>query len=165
MQLSIAQELTQLPKFRRYFSVTAYSEGWGLYSEKLPLEFGSYKDPYSNFGRLSMELWRACRLVVDTGIHSKKWTRDQAIQYLADNTPSDMVENTKAIDRYIVMPGQATAYMVGMLKIFELRKKVEAAKGKDFDLGDFHDVVLRSGAVPLGVLERRVDEYIKKATL
>lgn len=165
MQIAIAQELKGIPDFRRYGRFTAYTEGWGLYSEKLPLDFGFYKDPYSNFGRLSMELWRACRLVVDTGIHAKKWSREKAVQYLADNTPSDAVENQKAIDRYIVTPGQATAYMVGMLKITELKTKARKALGQDFDIRDFHDVVLKNGPVPLNILEDLVNQYIQKTTL
>jgi len=161
MQTSIAQEMKALPRFRRHSWVIAYGEGWGLYSEKLPVEFGAYKDPYSNFGRLSMELWRACRLVVDTGIHSKKWTRQKAIQYLNANTPSDGASNAKAIDRYIVWPGQATGYMVGMLKILELRRKAKTALGQKFDLRKFHDVVLRNGPVPLGILEKNVMAFIQ----
>ena len=160
MQLAIAQELEDMPKFRRFGGYTAYIEGWGLYSEVLPKEIGLYQNPYSDFGRLAMELWRACRLVVDTGLHAKKWTREQAIQYLIDNTPNSVTDATKAIERYIVMPGQATAYKVGMIKILELREKAKAELGEYFDIRDFHDVVLRNGAVPLDVLEQLVDEYI-----
>ena len=163
MQLAIAQELEDMPKFRRFGGYTAYIEGWGLYSEVLPKEIGLYQDPYSDFGRLAMELWRACRLVVDTGIHAKKWTREQAIQYLIDNTPNSATDASKAIERYIVMPGQATAYKIGMIKILELREKAKTALGEHFDIRDFHDVVLRNGAVPLDVLEQLVDEYIAAA--
>ncbi|PKM20625.1 MAG: DUF885 domain-containing protein [Gammaproteobacteria bacterium HGW-Gammaproteobacteria-15] len=160
MQLAIAQELEDMPKFRRFGSYTAYIEGWGLYTELLPKEIGLYQDPYSDFGRLAMELWRACRLVVDTGIHAKKWSRDQAIQYLLDNTPNTQTAVEKAIDRYIVMPAQATAYKIGMIKIVELREKAKTELGDKFDIRQFHDVVLKNGAVPLDVLEQLVDEYI-----
>ncbi|SEH78492.1 Uncharacterized conserved protein, DUF885 familyt [Rheinheimera pacifica] len=160
MQLAIAQELEDMPKFRRFGSYTAYIEGWGLYTELLPKEIGLYQDPYSDFGRLAMELWRACRLVVDTGIHAKKWSRDQAIQYLLDNTPNTQTAVEKAIERYIVMPAQATAYKIGMIKIVELREKAKSELGDKFDIRQFHDVVLKNGAVPLDVLEQLVDEYI-----
>jgi uncharacterized protein (DUF885 family) len=163
MQLAIAQELEDMPKFRRFGGYTAYIEGWGLYSEVLPKDIGLYQDPYSDFGRLAMELWRACRLVVDTGIHAKEWSREQAIQYLVDNTPNSATDATKAIERYIVMPGQATAYTIGMIKILELREKAKTALGEHYDIRDFHDVVLRNGAVPLDVLEQLVDEYIAAA--
>ena len=160
MQLAIAQELTTLPKFRRFGGYTAYIEGWGLYTELLPKEIGLYQDPYSDFGRLAMELWRACRLVVDTGIHAKQWSREQAIQYLLDNTPNTPTAIEKAIERYIVLPSQATAYKIGMIKIIELRAKAKTALGDKFDIRVFHDVVLKNGAVPLNVLEQLVDEYI-----
>ena len=160
MQLAIAQELEDMPKFRRFGSYTAYIEGWGLYTELLPKEIGLYQDPYSDFGRLAMELWRACRLVVDTGIHAKKWSREQAIQYLLDNTPNTQTAVEKAIERYIVMPAQATAYKIGMIKIVELREKAKTELGDKFDIRQFHDVVLKNGAVPLDVLEQLVDEYI-----
>lgn len=160
MQISIAQELEGIPKFRRYDGSTAYIEGWGLYSEYLPKEMGFYADPYADFGRLSMELWRACRLVVDTGLHYKKWTREQAIDYLKQNTPAPEPEVVKSIERYIVMPGQATAYKIGMLKILELRAEAEAAFGESFDIRAFHDVVLKNGALPLDVLEDQVRGWI-----
>ncbi|WP_273024296.1 DUF885 domain-containing protein [Rheinheimera sp.] len=163
MQLAIAQELEDMPKFRRFGGYTAYIEGWGLYTEMLPKEIGLYQDPYSDFGRLAMELWRACRLVVDTGIHAKKWSREQAIQYLLDNTPNTPTAVEKAIERYIVMPSQATAYKIGMLKIVELREKAKTALGDKFDIRQFHDTVLKNGALPLDVLEQMVDEYIAKA--
>lgn len=159
MQLAIAQELKDVPKFRKFGGFTAYTEGWGLYSEYLPKEMGYYSDPYSDFGRLAMELWRAARLVVDTGLHDKKWTREQAIQYLVDNTPNPKNDCVKAIERYIVMPGQATAYKVGMLKILELRENAKTKLGSKFDLAEFHDVVLAEGAVPLNVLETRVKNW------
>lgn len=161
MQISIAQELQSIPKFRRYAHYTSYVEGWGLYSEKVPKEMGFYKDPYSDFGRLSMELTRACRLVVDTGIHFKKWSREQAIAYLDKNLPGDHEDNVRQINRYIVMPGQATAYLIGMLKVLELREKAKKALGDKFDIRRFHEVVLTNGPVPLGTLETLVDEYVK----
>ncbi|MEZ6019677.1 MAG: DUF885 domain-containing protein, partial [Planctomycetota bacterium] len=160
MQISIAQELEDLPRFRRFGGYTAYVEGWGLYSEWLPKQMGFYADPYSDFGRLAMELWRACRLVVDTGLHHKHWTREQAIDYLVQNTPNPEDDCRKAIERYIVMPGQATAYMVGMLKLRELRALAENQLGERFDVRGFHDVVLRAGALPLDVLEEEVRAWI-----
>jgi uncharacterized protein (DUF885 family) len=163
MQIAIAQELEGVPLFRKYGRYTAYSEGWGLYSEFLPKEMGFYKDPYSDFGRLAMELWRACRLVVDTGMHDKKWTREEAIEYLQENTPNPDGDITKAIERYIVMPGQATAYMIGKIKILELREQAKEALGEAFDIREFHDVVIASGPVPLSVMEARVNAYIAAA--
>lgn len=160
MQGSISQEQTGLPKFRRFGGYTAYTEGWGLYSEYIPKEMGLYADPYSDFGRLSMELWRACRLVVDTGLHYKRWTREEAVAYLGANTASDSAANLKAIERYMVMPGQATAYKIGMLKLLELREKARTALGDKFDIRGYHEVVLSSGAVPLNVLEDLVDRWI-----
>ncbi|MEP1229155.1 MAG: DUF885 domain-containing protein [Litorimonas sp.] len=165
MQLSISQELEGIPKFRKYGRYTAYSEGWGLYSELLPKDMGFYSDPYSDFGRLAMELWRAARLVVDTGLHDKKWSREKAIEYLTTNTPNTPQACAKAIERYIVMPGQATAYKVGMLKILELRGMAETELGENYDIRDFHDVILASGPIPLNIMEERVKAYIaeKKA--
>lgn len=160
MQLAISQELTGIPKFRKYGGYTAYTEGWGLYSEFLPKEMGFYEDPYSDFGRLAMELWRAARLVVDTGLHAKKWTREEAIDYLLTNTPNPEGDARKAIERYIVMPGQATAYKIGMIKILELREDARARLGDAFDIRDFHDVVLKDGPVPLAILEENVEAWI-----
>jgi uncharacterized protein (DUF885 family) len=160
MQLAIAQELDELPKFRRFGSYTAYIEGWGLYSELLPKEMGYYQDPYSDFGRLAMELWRACRLVVDTGMHEKRWTREEAIEYLQVNTPNPDSDIVKAIERYIVMPGQATAYKIGMIKIVELREAAKVSLGDKFDIRGFHDTVLGSGAVPLDILEENVNAWV-----
>ncbi|OZB11939.1 MAG: hypothetical protein B7X53_18510, partial [Hyphomonas sp. 34-62-18] len=160
MQIAIAQELEGIPSFRKYGGYTAYSEGWGLYTELLPKELGYYADPYSDFGRLAMEIWRAARLVVDTGLHSKQWTREQAVQYLLENTPNPEGDARKAIDRYIVMPGQATAYKIGMIKIVELRERAKTELGEAFDIRDFHDVVLKNGAVPLAILEENVDAWI-----
>ncbi len=161
MQVAISTELEGVPEFQKYTSFTAYSEGWGLYTEQLGKEMGFYEDPYSNFGRLAMELWRACRLVVDTGIHSKRWTREEAIAYLVENTPNSVGDSSKAIERYIAMPGQATAYMIGKLKIIELREKARAAMGDKFDIRQFHDEVLKDGRVPLSLLEQKVDGMIK----
>lgn len=160
LQLAIQTELGDLPPFRRFGGVTAYSEGWGLYSEKLGKDMGFYTDPYSDFGRLGMELWRACRLVVDTGIHHKRWSREEAIAYLTENTPNPPGDIQKAIERYVVFPGQATAYTIGMLKILELRDRAQAALGERFTMGNFHDAILRSGPVPLEILEERVDAWI-----
>jgi len=162
MQIAIAQELNGIPKFRKFSrAYTAYTEGWGLYSELTPKEIGLYADPYSDFGRLSLELWRAGRLVVDTGIHSKRWTREQAIDYLIKNTPNTEADCTDSINRYIVMPGQATAYKIGMLKIVELREKAKKSLGDKFDIREFHEVILSNGSVPLDVLEELVDRWIK----
>lgn len=162
MQISIAKELEGIPNFRKHGGYTAYSEGWGLYAELLPKDYGFYTDPYSDFGRLAMELWRAARLVVDTAVHTKGWTREQAIKWLDDNTSSPHTENVRAIERYIVMPGQATAYKIGMLKILELREKAKAALGTKFDIRAFHDEVLKDGAVPMSVLEEKINAWIKR---
>jgi uncharacterized protein (DUF885 family) len=156
-------ELKNVPAFRRFGGFTAYSEGWGLYSEKLAKEMGQYQDPYNDFGRLQLELHRAIRLVVDTGIHAKRWSVKQAIQYDIDNSAEPIGGIQKAMERYAVYPGQATAYMVGRLKIFELRDRAQAALGDRFDIRDFHDVVLKTGAVPLDILEENVDAWIARA--
>lgn len=163
MQLAIQQELEGIPRFRRFGGYTAYTEGWGLYTELLPKEIGLYQDPYSDFGRLAMELWRSARLVVDTGIHHKGWSREQAIAYLVEHTPNPEGDAQKAIERYIVMPAQATAYKIGMIKLLELRAKAKEQLGERFDIREFHDVVLRNGAVPLDVLEQLIDAYIEAA--
>ncbi|MGB7373588.1 DUF885 domain-containing protein [Pontixanthobacter sp.] len=160
LQLSIQTQLGDVPAFRRFGGVTAYSEGWGLYSEELGKDMGFYQDPYSDFGRLGMELWRACRLVVDTGIHDKRWSREKAIQYLTDNTPNPEGDIRKAIERYAVYPGQATAYMIGKLKIMELRSRARSELGEDFDIREFHDVILKNGPVPLSIMEENVDAWI-----
>lgn len=162
MQIAIAQELDSLPMFRKLGHYTAYIEGWGLYSEKIPKEIGFYKDPYSDFGRLAMELWRSIRLVVDTGIHSKKWTREEAIDFYKANSPNAESDAVKMVERHIVMPGQATAYKIGMNKILELREHAKKQLGEDFDIREFHDVVLTHGALPLNVLEDFVSEWIKE---
>lgn len=160
MQLAIAQELENVPEFRKHTFYTAYIEGWGLYSELLPKEIGFYEDPYSDFGRLAMELWRACRLVVDTGIHAKKWSREEGIDYYKRNTPNAESDAVKMVERHIVMPGQATAYKVGMIKILELREMAQEELRSKFDIRKFHDVILLDGAMPLNILEEKVEEWI-----
>ena len=159
-QLAIAQEMEGVPLFQRTERFTAFSEGWGLYTEELGKDMGFYKDPYSDFGRLAMELWRACRLVVDTGLHHKKWTREQAIEYLVENTPNPRGDNVAAIERYIVMPGQATAYLIGKLKIMELRQRAMDKLGESFNWAGFHTVILANGAMPLSMLEENIDAWI-----
>ncbi|MEM1263951.1 MAG: DUF885 domain-containing protein, partial [Pseudomonadota bacterium] len=161
MQLSIAQELESVPTFRTQAGFTAYIEGWGLYSELLAKEMGAYDDVYADFGRLTTEMWRAVRLVVDTGLHAKGWTEQQAIDFFVANTPEPLESIRSEVRRYIVMPGQATAYKVGMLKILALRAKAEAALGEKFDIRAFHDTVLGGGALPLAILERRIDTWIE----
>ena len=160
LQSALSRELGDLPEFRRFSYISAFGEGWGLYSEWLGLEMGIYDDPYSNFGRLTYEMWRACRLVVDTGVHSMNWTRRQAIDYLATRTALPLHEVETEVDRYISWPGQALSYKLGELKIKELRRKAEKDLGSSFDVRAFHDVVLGSGAVPLNVLEANVDRWI-----
>ena len=160
LQIALSHELANLPNFRRYSYISAFGEGWGLYSEWLGLEAGFYTDPYDNFGRLTYEMWRACRLVVDTGIHSMGWTRQQAIDYMATRTALPIHEVTTEVDRYISWPGQALAYKLGELEIKKLRRRAETTLGPRFDVRDFHDVVLGSGSVPLSVLEANVDAWI-----
>jgi uncharacterized protein (DUF885 family) len=160
MQIAIAQELKDIPKFRKFGRFTAFSEGWGLYCELVPKEIGLYKSPYSDFGRLNMEIWRACRLVVDTGIHSKKWTRKQGMDFYRNNTSAAESEIESMVDRHIVMPSQATAYKIGMMKILELREKAKQQLGSRFDIREFHDVVLTNGAVPLSTLEEMVKQWV-----
>ena len=162
MQIAIQQELEGIPSFRKFGRFTAYSEGWGLYTEFLPKEIGFYEDPYSDFGRLAMELWRAVRLVVDTGIHAKKWTREEGIDFYVTNTPNAEADAKKMVERHIVMPSQATAYKIGMLKILELREKAKTQLGDAFDIREFHDAVLQNGPVPLNILEQFIDEYISE---
>ena len=161
MQISIAQELESVPQFRTQAGFTAYTEGWALYSELLAKEMsGTFEDPYSDFGRLGSEIWRAIRLVVDTGLHAKGWTEEQAVEYFLANAAVTEGQARSEIQRYIVLPGQATSYKIGMLRILVLRAKAEAELGDDFDIRGFHDTVLGGGAVPLAILERRVDEWI-----
>lgn len=160
LQRAIQTELADLPAFRRFGGFTAYTEGWGLYTEELGKDMGFYTDPYSDFGRLAMELWRACRLVADTGIHDQKWTREQAIAYLKQTTPNPDGDIEKAVERYIVFPGQATAYTIGKIKIIELRRYAQQALGHKFDMRDFHEMLLRSGPVPLDVLDQRIKQWV-----
>ena len=160
MQISIAQELESVPKFRTQSFVNAYSEGWGLYAERLAREMGAYEDPYSNFGRLSSEIWRAIRLVVDTGLHAKGWSEQEAVDYFLENSSSSEGAIRSEVRRYLVIPGQATSYKIGMMKILELREKAKAELGDRFDIKGFHDTVLGGGALPLGILERRVNEWV-----
>jgi uncharacterized protein (DUF885 family) len=164
MQIALAQELTGVPKFRTQAIHTAYVEGWGLYAELLAKEMGAYQDPYSDFGRLGAEIWRAIRLVVDTGLHSKGWTEQQAVDYFLANGPTSEGQIRAEIQRYIVRPGQATAYKIGMLKILELRGRAQKALGSRFDIRAFHDTVLGGGSLPLSILERRVDAWIAAQT-
>jgi uncharacterized protein (DUF885 family) len=164
MQISIAQELEGLPMFRTQYGATAYVEGWGLYAELLAKEMGAYEDPYSDFGRLNAELWRAMRLVVDTGLHAKRWTEADAVAYMTENSALSAGQIRAEVRRYMVMPGQATSYKIGMLEILELRERACAALGADFDIAAFHDVVLGGGALPLSILERRVDAWIAAST-
>ena len=162
LQIALSQEQGGVPDFRRHSYFSAFGEGWGLYSERLGIEAGFYTDPYSNFGRLTYEMWRACRLVVDTGIHAKGWTRQQAMDYLASRTALSLHEVRTETDRYIAWPGQALAYKMGELTIRRLRTEAEQAMGLRFDLREFHDVVLSAGSVPLPVLEELVADYISK---
>jgi len=162
LQTALAQELDHLPDFRRNLYINVFGEGWGLYGEFLGYEMGFYKDPYSRFGRLTYDMWRACRLVIDVGIHTKNWTREQAVAYLADHTALSIHEVNTEINRYISWPGQALAYKIGELRIRQLRSKAEAVLKEKFDVRDFHDVVLSQGSVTLGVLEKMVDRYISK---
>jgi uncharacterized protein (DUF885 family) len=160
LQISIARELTGIPEFRKYGRYTAYSEGWGLYAERLGKEVGFYKDPYSDYGRLEADIWRAIRLVVDTGVHSKHWTRDQMVQYFHDHSNIDETSIQAEVDRYIAVPSQALAYKTGQLKILELHNRAEKALGNKFDIRAFHDEILDAGALPLDVLESRIDNWI-----
>lgn len=160
LQISLTQELENLPNFRRNLYINAFGEGWGLYGEYLGYELGLYKDPYSRFGRLTYEMWRACRLVIDVGIHSKDWTRDQAVSFLADNTALSLHEVNTEINRYICWPGQALAYKIGEIQIKRLRQKAEAQLKERFDVRTFHDLVLSQGTVTMAILEKMVDRYI-----
>ena len=160
LQLAIQQEIGDMPNFRRYTGFTAFVEGWGLYSESLGYDLGLYKDAYSRFGALTYDMWRAVRLVVDTGIHYKGWTRQQAIDFFKDNAAKTEHDIVNEIDRYIVMPGQALAYKIGQLKILSLRAQAEATLGDDFDVREFHDVLLGAGALPLDILQRRMDDWL-----
>ncbi len=160
LQIARGQELKGLPEFRRNAGYTAFVEGWALYAESLGSEIGMYKDPYSRFGQLTYEMWRACRLVVDTGMHSMGWTRQQAIDFMKDNTAKTENDIVVEVDRYIVWPGQALAYKLGELKIKELRTRAKAQLGDKFDLRKFHNAVIDNGALPLDVLDRQINEWI-----
>ena len=160
LQIALTQELTDLPEFRRSDDITAFVEGWGLYAEKLGEDMGIYRDPYERFGRLSLEAWRACRLVIDTGMHVMGWTREQAVSCLKDNSALAQTEIEFEVDRYIALPGQALAYKIGEQKILELRRRAEQQLGPKFDLRAFHDLVLGAGAMPLALLESQVDSWI-----
>jgi prolyl oligopeptidase len=160
-QIALHKENTDLPKVRRYGSYTAYVEGWALYTEKLGYEIGGYSDPYSRLGQLTFENWRACRLVVDTGMHAKGWTRQQAIDFILKNTPMSRLDIEAEVDRYISWPGQALAYKVGELRILALRKEAEKALGAKFDVKAFHDRLLAEGAMPIDLLEQRMRQWIK----
>jgi uncharacterized protein (DUF885 family) len=160
MQIAIAQELTGIPLFRTRPAYTAYIEGWGLYSEWLAKEMGAYENPYTDFGRLQGELWRAIRLVVDTGLHALRWTQQEAVDYAAANSAASLGEIEAEVRRFLVLPGQATTYKIGMLKIQELRRRAETALGDGFDIRGFHDTVLGGGSLPLSVLEQQVDAWI-----
>jgi uncharacterized protein (DUF885 family) len=162
LQISIAQELTDIPTFRKYKGYTAFVEGWALYSERLGKEVGFYQDPYSDYGRLQADMWRAIRLVVDTGVHSQHWTRDQVVQYFHDHSAIEETTVQSETDRYIAWPGQALAYKIGQLKILELRERAKKALGDKFDLRSFHDEVIGAGALPLDVLSDRIDAWIAR---
>jgi uncharacterized protein (DUF885 family) len=160
LQISIAQELTGLPEFRKYQDYTAFTEGWGMYSERLGKDVGFYKDPYSDYGRLENDMWRAIRLVVDTGVHSQHWTRQQMVDYFHENSAIDDTNIQAEVDRYIAWPAQALGYKMGQMEILGLRERAKTALGAKFDIKAFHDEVLDSGALPLDVLEQRVDAWI-----
>jgi prolyl oligopeptidase len=160
LQLAIADEIEGLPEFRKYGRYTGYVEGWGLYSESLGEEMGFYMDPYSKFGQLTYEIWRAIRLVVDTGIHAKGWSRKQAIDFFKANAGKTEHDIVVEVDRYIVWPGQALAYKLGELKIKQLRARASSKLGDDFDIRSFHDEILWNGALPLSILEKRIDNWI-----
>jgi uncharacterized protein (DUF885 family) len=160
LQISIQQELPGLPAFRQQSYYTAYTEGWALYSERLGKEIGFYQDPYSDYGRLEADMWRAIRLVVDTGVHSQHWTRQQMVDYFHDHSGLDETNIQSEVDRYIAWPAQALGYKMGQLKILELRDRAKTALGPRFDLRAFHDVVLDSGALPLDLLDKQVNLWI-----
>jgi prolyl oligopeptidase len=162
LQISLQMELEEMPNFRKYSGFTAFTEGWGLYSESLGYEMGFYKDPYSKFGALTYDMWRAVRLVVDTGMHYKGWTRQQAIDFFKDNAAKTEADIINEIDRYISWPGQALAYKIGQLKMLELRRKAEQALGNDFDIKAFHDALLGGGALPMEILETRMNRWLSE---
>jgi prolyl oligopeptidase len=160
LQISRAQELTDLPDFRRNAYYDAFGEGWGLYAESLGRELGLYQEPYSHFGQLTYQMWRACRLVVDTGMHAFHWERQRAIDYMVENSAKSENDITVEVDRYIDWPGQALAYKIGEMRIRELRTRAEKALGARFDVRRFHDAVLGEGSLPLDVLEKNIDAWI-----
>jgi uncharacterized protein (DUF885 family) len=162
LQIALAQEIEGAPEFRKHVGYSAYVEGWALYTESLGEEMGFYKDPYSKFGQLTYEMWRAVRLVVDTGMHAMGWSRDQAIQFFRDNAGKTDQDIIVEIDRYIVWPGQALAYKIGQRKIRELRRDAESKLGAKFNIRAFHDAVLEQGAVPLGILELQMKDWSAK---
>src|SRR4029077_13035478 len=162
LQISLAQEMPDLPQFRRHAGYTAFVEGWALYSERLGVEVGRYQDPYSNYGRLENEMWRAIRLVIDTGVHEKHWSRDQMVDYFHRYTAMDEPNVQSEVDRYIAWPGQALAYKLGQLEILKLRDEAHQKLGSKFDLRAFHDEVLGNGALPLDVLDTEVKEWISR---
>jgi uncharacterized protein (DUF885 family) len=160
LQISLAGELIGIPDFRNNYYISAFGEGWGLYSEFLGEEMEMYTTPYERFGRYTYEMWRACRLVVDTGIHYKGWSRDKAFDYMKSNTALSVHEVSTEIDRYIGWPGQAVSYKMGELKIKELRKRAEKELGQDFDIREFHHHILKNGSVPLPILDEEISSYI-----
>jgi uncharacterized protein (DUF885 family) len=162
LQIALAQEMEKLPEFRKNLWITAYGEGWALYSESLGEQMGFYQDPYAKFGQLSYEMWRAIRLVVDAGLHVKGWSRQQAIDFFAANSGKPLHDITVEVDRYIVWPGQAISYKTGELKITELRRKAESTLGEKFDIRAFHDELLSAGCIPLGLLEERMKMWMKR---
>lgn len=160
LQIALTAELEELPSFRRNMYINAFGEGWGLYAEYLGYELGLYQNPYSEFGRLTYEMWRACRLVIDTGVHYMGWTRDEAVAYLADNSALSIHEVNTEINRYITWPGQALAYKMGEITIKNLRERAQNELGEDFDVKEFHDTILSKGTVTMSILEEIVDRYI-----
>jgi prolyl oligopeptidase len=164
LQIALATEQADLPNFRRHGGYTAFVEGWGLYAESLGEELGLYDDPYSKFGQLTYEMWRAVRLVVDTGLHYMRWERQQAIDFFRANTAKQELEVVNEVDRYIAMPGQALAYKIGQLKISAIRSKAETKLGNKFDIRAFHDEILKDGALPLDLLEAKMDDWIARLT-
>ena len=162
LQMSLTQELENLPSFRRNLYVNAFGEGWGLYAESLGYEIGLYKDPYSRFGQLTYDMWRACRLVIDVGLHAKGWSRQQAVEFLAGNTALSLHEVNTEINRYIAWPGQALAYKMGELKIKELRTRAQKELGNKFDIRQFHDLILSEGTLTLRLMEKLVQRYIQE---
>jgi uncharacterized protein (DUF885 family) len=164
LQIALAMEQEELPNFRRHGGYTAFVEGWGLYAESLGEEMGLYDDPYSKFGQLTYEMWRAVRLVVDTGLHYMRWERQQAMDFFRANTAKQELEVVNEVDRYIAMPGQALAYKIGQLKISAIRSKAETTLGNKFDIRAFHDEILKDGALPLDLLEAKTDDWIARLT-